>query len=705
LVELGINTKQRRFSLNAQNFALAGPVRMKPIPVRSQKRAAAGKIVRSDNIKLDRLRYKWNLGIGWHRLDRETGRGVGGFRDSGGVDTRFSVMELALLHETQTHSGQLNHLVRYVHYLGNFWGIFERDYATGNTGTLYAAIFGASNDTYASGVQVGGANVSDDNEGVRAWDAVEGFGYLFVLQSGADPDGDETNESAETRYSISKYDGSNVTIAMNAGANPFDGTIVTTTTHTRRNNFDDDHGKMVVFQNRLIIAVFDSANSQIEIWYSANPTAGTPTYTAGAVIASKTGPRELLDWKTPLVSPPTPAVTLVTQDAVYRVDHSSNTYDKIYELDGYDATGHGAVVGQDGDLYIGLNSTGQIIGLHAQPTGGLQQRIVGPPGDGLVTAHQGTIKHIIAPPLPWLFVAYGGQAADKKASIFAIEYAQHVDPDTNRVFHPWHSIYEEANANIDLYQLGYSARDDGAPRLHFALEHASSSEMYHLEHVAMSGFASGAARKTQASGFIEFAEEDFGDPHTNSAVFQGLIDADDLTSSTSGEYVQWQWGADGAAYTANDGGDFLSSDKDLILGTNGVGESAKTFRNRLDLKRDDGDTSQGPKVKDFELQARNKVQTLWRFEIPIDISATARNEDIEPETVISRLDTIKNNVALLRFVFGEDGAGAAQTFNVEMHEDTNLEVDFVAPESIDQGADIDPTERSGRGILVLEEVY
>ena len=92
MVQLGINTKQLRFSLNAQNFALAGPVRMKPIPVRSEKRAAAGKTVRSDNVKLDRLRYKWNLGLGWHRLDRETGRGVGGLRDSGGVDT------LSLIH-------------------------------------------------------------------------------------------------------------------------------------------------------------------------------------------------------------------------------------------------------------------------------------------------------------------------------------------------------------------------------------------------------------------------------------------------------------------------------------------------------------------------------------------------------------------------------------------------------------------------------
>jgi hypothetical protein len=360
--------------------------------------------------------------------------------------------------------------------------VFERDYATGNTGTLYAAVFGGSNDTYASGVQVGGANVSDDNEGVRVWDAVESSGYLFVLQSGADPDGDETNESAETRYSISKYDGSNVTIAMNASANPFDGTITTTTTHTRRNNFDDDHGKMVVFSNRMIIAIFDSDNSEIEIWYSTNPTAGTPTYTAGAVISSATGPRALLEWKNTLVSPPTPAVILITQDAVYRVDHSGTNFDRIYELDTVTATGSGSVVGQDGDLYIGLNGTGQIIALHAQSTGSIQQRVIGPPADGLTTAHQGTIKHIIAPPLPWLFVAYGGNAASKKASIFAIEYESHMDVDTNVPFYAWHSIYEEANANIDLYQLGYSNEDDATPRLHFALEHASSSEALLARH-------------------------------------------------------------------------------------------------------------------------------------------------------------------------------------------------------------------------------
>ncbi len=909
MVTLDISSKQRRITLNGQGFALGVdendrplPIRMRPVPVRSERRAAAGKTVRSDNIKLDRLRYPWNLGLGFHRMDRETGRGVGGFRNAEGLDARFeNMLALAILNETETHAAPLDHMKARVHFKGDLWGFYESDYSTTKQALAGAAKFGATSDdwtpptdaptrngdlttgsgdadtsgtvnhtaqaveanrsvvariaTHDGGTQSptgvtwngnamtkvaestggslgtstwsieGSSTGAQDcivswSQAVDSWEmTVEDWYFVnqstpfgtsvddsgtgttasMVLATGAGDWGlvnkvHATNEatapgSGETEVADFTSDGfwageeeatgtsltlsctwstSSAYVATSiaflaeghitkgsdsntegvrifgatvhkgniwvigtkgrasgdetqyetwkspdgAGWTPVAGsgwptTDYVTTVTTRRNNFDDKHADIIGSGNNLIAAIYEDpastggSVSQVRI---LNSTDSGANWTAIDTVPVSDTPNIRLDhFKDPFVAGNVTVPVLFTSDNVYKIDIGNTLASPMLSngsLSGSAGDALGAALASDGNLYLGTQN-GDIIQVVTSPEVGIRQINVGPAtraagvmSDGLVANLQGHANFILGTHPTWLFVAYGGHAASTDASILAMEYT------TQR----WYPVHVDDTANQDMYMLTLSVEDDGVERLHFVTEGASAATLEMQENVNFSP-VTGIAQKFVATGFIEFAEEDFGDPHNLSAVLQALADAIDLSSSTSGEYIQLQWGADGAAYTANDGGDFLSTDKDLVLGANGIGESAKTFRVRLDFFRDGGDTSQTPKLRDFELQARNKVDTIWRFEIPIDIAATARNEDIQPEVVINRINTIKDSAVLLRFIFGEDGSEVAQTFNVEMSPDTVLSLEFVAPESIDQGADIDPTERAGTGTLVLEEVY
>src|SRR5690606_35801699 len=117
--------------------------------------------------------------------------------------------------------------------------------------------------------------------------------------------------------------------------------------------------------------------------------------------------------------------------------------------------------------------------------------------------------------------------------------------------------------------------------LHFAVEGAAASSMYHLKN-PMVPVTTGADQDFKAFGYIEVAEDDLGDPQTVAGVFKALVDADDLSADTTGEYIALKYGADGAAWDAVTLGNFVSGDKELDFGPNGVGISARTLRVRLE---------------------------------------------------------------------------------------------------------------------------
>ena len=258
---------------------------------------------------------------------------------------------------------------------------------------------------------------------------------------------------------------------------------------------------------------------------------------------------------------------------------------------------------------------------------------------------------MLAPEWEWLVVAVGGHAASRNASIFYIEYHQQVDPRTGKVFQAWHHAYYETDADIDITALGYSAADDATPRLFFALENATSSEMYHLERPDISPKATGVAVKHQSSGIMQFADDAMGDPNVSATILQALLDADDLSASNSGEFVDYKYGLDGAAWDNVNLGDFLSGDLDLEHGS-GSGVSGRRIRNELTLNRDGGDTSQSTGLRDFEVKAFKQQSSLRNLHLEIDMEATRRATGIAAEAQSTNIETVISNGTLVSYTMG-----------------------------------------------------
>ncbi len=119
-----------RVDLNGNSYLCAEPLDWRYVNLVSDVLRTEGIPVREDNPVISRLRYGWEKGIGWERMDRKTGSGVGGLRDAR-VETRWPIAELALANETQTHAGPADHAKVYENFSGDFFCAFEGDYQSG----------------------------------------------------------------------------------------------------------------------------------------------------------------------------------------------------------------------------------------------------------------------------------------------------------------------------------------------------------------------------------------------------------------------------------------------------------------------------------------------------------------------------------------------------------------------------------------------
>lgn len=638
--------------------------------------------------------YKW--GLGWNRADRDTGRGVGGLRDAT-MDTRHRVAERPLAHEVQSHAAPADHFAVAIHYNGDLWGFFEDDYDASSAAQNVARKYGATSDDWTGGGNINGSHSGTVAEGARLFDAVVHKGRMYSIGSA----GRAADSGLELRYRyFYSTDGATWTFAGTPTGWP--NTDILTTTITRRNNFEDrGYGQLLDFGNTLMVALFDVVNSEIEVYYTTDE--GT-NWTAGAVIQSSSGPKAFLRWSNPFNSPPTDSPVLVTSDGIYRVDSAGTTSDLILALDGHADTGRGAAIGLGGQLMFGSGATGAGYELFSN----MNIFQFGPPGDGFVAARQGHINKIIAPLGRYFYVSYGGHVAGDQASIFAIRYEWQQDPVTGWFYRPWHSMYQEADANIDITTLVESPEDDGTPRLHFALEHASSSEMYHLENHDDSEAATGTTHKRATTGFMEMAEEDFSDPHETKTILRTRIDADNLSADDTGQYAEHEYGIDGAAWTnVSNFGNYVSGDKALFWGRtqqnvtgqteagNSEGIAAVTLRNRLVFKG--AEASQGPSLKELEVTAVTLYDDLLRFVVPIDLDATTSlggDDQRSAEQVHDELITILRTNTLVPFEYGKQTAIYVRVRMPQVGE--------LAAQEVSQ--QFDSQDLVGKMVLVLEEV-
>ena len=128
------------------------------------------------------------------------------------------------------------------------------------------------------------------------------------------------------------------------------------------------------------------------------------------------------------------------------------------------------------------------------------------------------------------------------------------------------------------------------------------------------------------------------------------INADSLTDD-SNEYIEVEYGLDGAA-TTTDLGNFTSSTTKVTFASD-VGVSAKNIGLRLKLNRADGTATNTPELKDIVIEGYVVPATAYEHTLTIDLEQTAIDTGQAVETVISNLETLISTLTQVTFKFGQ----------------------------------------------------
>ena len=99
----------------------------------------------------------------------------------------------------------------------------------------------------------------------------------------------------------------------------------------------------------------------------------------------------------------------------------------------------------------------------------------------------------------------------------------------------------------------------------------------------------------------------------------------------------------------------------------------------------------------------NKGEDLNGFVIAIDVGATALDQQINPEVVLDRIDTIKASVTSVALEFGQETDGTVTTYYVEHVRRGQFDSEGVLPQGVGYGAVTERTVNIGTVTMYLEE--
>jgi|TARA_R100000501_G_C2623284_1_gene116422 hypothetical protein len=307
-------------------------------------------------------------------------------------------------------------------------------------------------------------------------------------------------------------------------------------------------------------------------------------------------------------------------------------------------------------------------------------------GDGIPADAAGDIYDMFASNTQ-LYIAVGGDAADRKARIMAWNGTG------------WHTVYQHATANQKI--LWIHVTGDGASigrALHFAVKGSTTADgqtlldMYKLDGIETPPHTSSTIKR-QSSSYIDLPRIDGGMPGAKAAWLRDSIHADDLSATTSNEYVALQSGKDGEVRTTNSIGNFLSGTTQLDH-SSGAGDSSVSQALRLTLNRDASDNTDTPVVKSLESAYYKQVDTMEGFRFMVDLETTATEQGITTEAVITNLETIRDSVPLLPFVYGVRSTIYVRVVDMDFSELFDDTVDTSSSYS----------QRTGKVLVTIEQV-
>jgi hypothetical protein len=292
------------------------------------------------------------------------------------------------------------------------------------------------------------------------------------------------------------------------------------TSVTRANNWSQKYADIMGFGTNIIVAIYEDPDSsggsvpQVRIGYSPDSGANW-TFHADLVIACTDTPNISLISARDIFSTFGATVpALVTSDNIYLLDIANDGYQAMLPEGILGGSAHEALAvshASDASIYIS-KASGDILRIMVPSPGVIDLRNVGPhsrskgvESDGLVSARQGHANFMWGGDPRWLFVAYGGHASGKNGSIFCFDY----------VTGAWHSFYKDGTENREMIRIIGSDEDDGVSRLHMATDQAAASIMQQFEEPYVSA-GTGVTQQFRSTGYVEWAEDDLGDPHADS---------------------------------------------------------------------------------------------------------------------------------------------------------------------------------------------
>ena len=259
----------------------------------------------------------------------------------------------------------------------------------------------------------------------------------------------------------------------------------------------------------------------------------------------------------------------------------------------------------------------------------------------------------------WLFFSYGGAAAGKKAWIGAYDGQGSIGDDRSAGFH---FIFQNDTANRTIDWLALSAADDGNLRLHFLERTGTTSNSTEFILNPLAHPDGGQTINYAASGVQDRPRLDMGFPHDNAAFFEVSLEADDLSGSTSGEYINLDYGVNDAT-PSTDVGNILSGTRRIQIAS-GAGVEGREIQIRENYARS-GTTANTPKGYDMEIKYKKKLNkttagndesdSYRRWIMDIDIIQTANQENRNVQAVLGDLYEAEGNTIGQTFSYGLSG--------------------------------------------------
>jgi hypothetical protein len=256
----------------------------------------------------------------------------------------------------------------------------------------------------------------------------------------------------------------------------------------------------------------------------------------------------------------------------------------------------------------------------------------------------------------------------------------------------WHTMNKRNSGNVRYDWLGLSDKDDGESRLHYTVRGGTASTLTLFFADPLVNPISGTTAARAATGTLVRPEIDGGMPNVPAVWLEASMDASELGSATTGNFIDVDYGLEGATpdvalWTATTGcsAAFISSDKDHpFQNTAGesVGVSGASVQIEETLHQDDSDTTLTPFLRSTVVKylKRPAAKNAWRM--TIDLAASARRQVTSSiEGVKAALENTRspNQVALYAFTHALLGTKYVLTESLSFK-------DIVSPDSVSFGS-------------------